>query len=109
MWQSAAIAVIGIWTIIVPFFGGTRAFYIWENFSAGIVISLLGFSLSNSMMLRGFLGIVIGFWLLVSSYVPSLQVDSGRYWNDITTGIIAALIGLYSLVSPVFTENPRED
>jgi hypothetical protein len=105
---STYIALLGIWTILVPFFGSTRAFYTWNNFIAGIVLSITGFILSNRQLFTGFAAAMTGFWLIVSAYIPPLQLGIGVYWNNIITGIVITIIGITSLLIPLLRWTPHE-
>ncbi len=108
MFSTYIIALLGIWSILVPFFGSTRAFYTWNNFISGIVLSVSGLILSNKQLLNGFAAAVTGFWLIISSYIPPLQLGIGVFWNNIITGIIITIIGLISMFLPFSGQGPHE-
>lgn len=103
-----AIVILGIWTIIVPFFGSTREFYSWDNFISGIAVSIAGVLLSDHQAWRGFLCVVLGFWLIISSYIPPLLNGAGVYWNSITTGIVLCVVGFAAIIAPLIEKPVNE-
>ena len=43
MWQQWVIAILGLWTIAVPFLGLTMVAMTWTLVITGLIVSILGF------------------------------------------------------------------
>jgi hypothetical protein len=43
MWQLWAIAIVGLWTIAVPFLGFTTGALTWTLVITGLIVAVLGF------------------------------------------------------------------
>ena len=99
--------IIGSWLIVVPFFGGTWAFYGWNNFLAGIYIVIMGIVLSVSRLLwlsAWCMG--LGIWMVISSFIPGLRFGVGVYWNEITSGIVLGIGGLTGIIVSYIQKTP---
>ena len=99
MWQSFILLIIAIWLIIVPFFGAMWAFYGWNNFIAGIYIVIMGVVLSVSRLVwLSAWAMLLGIWMVISSFIPALRHGVGVYWNEITTGIVLGIGALAGII-----------
>jgi len=43
MWQQWAVAILGLWTIAVPFLGFTAGALTWTLVITGLIVAVLGF------------------------------------------------------------------
>jgi hypothetical protein len=83
--------VIGGWLVIVSFIPFSSTFIVWHNLVIGILISVSGialYSLSNS---KGTILALVGFWLIISAYLPFMVLPNPAMTNYLVTGIIILL------------------
>lgn len=85
--------ILGIWVGITPFFGASPAFYAWNNWIAGAIVAILGFSMIASRPAEGWISGLVGVWLFISGFIPSLLLGSGLWWNSIPVGVVLLVVG----------------
>jgi hypothetical protein len=91
--------LLGIWVIISPFliqFSQLSA-AMWNNVIVGIVVAL--FALIRTSMPRqsgwSWANVILGIWMIISPFVLGMMTRA-ILWNNITIGVIIALVAWVS-------------
>ncbi|HLV32677.1 MAG TPA: SPW repeat protein [Chitinispirillaceae bacterium] len=106
MWQGWVNGILGVWLFITPFFYFTPSTYAWHNFIVGLVIGFCGFSMSRVRQWEGVLSILVGLWLVISTFIPVLRMYPGVYYNNMITGALAAIAGFSAVYENVSKKRP---
>ncbi len=91
------LGLLGIWLLL-----STILFHFHEagiiNFIVvGIISAVAGFTLSAKKTFEGWVGAVLGIWLIFSAFIPSIGTIPSNYYNAFITGLLFILIGFVTL------------
>lgn len=102
--------VLGLWVIVSPFvlLFSHNAVAMWNNIATGGAIALLAIArLSSPDAGPSWLNIVLGVWLLISSFVLGFMRINAAMWNNVIVGIIIALVAMAGSTAPNRISRPR--
>jgi len=74
-------------------------FILWSNLLSGAVIAIAGFSFAKEKPENGWIAGILGIWILISGFIPGLQIAPGLLWNGIIAGAIVAIDGFSAMGS----------
>ncbi|HBY19312.1 MAG TPA: hypothetical protein DEH00_09120 [Candidatus Marinimicrobia bacterium] len=86
MWQAWVNVILGLWLVVSGFIPSLQAN--WNMIIAGIVIAILGFTVSKEW--PAIVAGVVGIWIFISGLVPSLIAPI----NFIIAGIVVLIVSL---------------
>lgn len=89
------IAVLGIWTGVVPIFSASPAFYSWSYWIVGIIAAVLGFAMVARRPLQGWITGIAGIWLFIAGFVGGLAMGAGLWWNSVLLGLVLLITGIW--------------
>jgi SPW repeat-containing protein len=94
--------VLGIWVIISPFVVQFTRFpaAVWNNVVVGIVIAILAIIRTSVPRQTGWswVNVILGIWMIISPFALG-AMTTAVLWNNITLGIVIALIATGSASS----------
>lgn len=86
------VGLLGIWLIVASLWRFAVPVEMWSNFITGVIVALLGFSLSREPAHRWVSGIA-GLWLIVSTFIPGLHAGTPLLINNIIVGVVLIFAG----------------
>ncbi len=101
---SWIIVIVSLWVIISGIIGFSNPFYFWNNLLAGLIILTTGFYRAEGDAIFGFIILLLGMWIALTSSITVFAAPSLQFWNDLFVGGMSAILGLISLT--VETELP---
>ncbi|NHN60169.1 MULTISPECIES: SPW repeat protein [Halorussus] len=102
-WSSAAVALLGLWLVVVPtFFWEAVGADFWNDLIVGAaIVALAAYSYyeSSDEDLGGgtwasALNALLGLWMVVAPFVWG--VDELLFWNDVAVGALVAVVAGYA-------------
>lgn len=101
-WQDWMAILVGLWLAIAPLllafadgYGSTAA---WNSYLSALVILVAAVvALQRPAAWQEWLLLVMGIWLLVSSFILGLDDDQLVMWNNIVAGIVIVLSAVSAL------------
>lgn len=97
MWQGWVNGFLGVWLFITPFFYFSPQVYSWHNFLFGIIIGFIGISMMRFTQWEGILSVIVGIWLIISTFVLPFVMYPGIFYNNMITGVLAAIAGFSAI------------
>jgi hypothetical protein len=96
---SALLILTGIWLVSAPLFfidfRGSSAAY-WNSILVGILIifsaSIREWVTQGDTRWASWVDVILGAWLIISSFVLGFASESGVFWNTIISGMVIVLI-----------------
>ena len=93
MVQKKIIATLGIWLLISAILFQTDSANVINLIIVGVISAISGFTLSVKKSFEGWTAAIIGLWLIISAFIPSIENIPCKYCNSFIAGIIYLLIG----------------
>ena len=90
--RGEIVGLLGIWLIVASLWRFAVPVEMWSNLITGVIVALLGFSLSGDTVHRWLSGIA-GLWLIVSSFIPGLHAGIPLLVNNIIVGAVLIFAG----------------
>jgi hypothetical protein len=91
--KGAIIGCLSLLLIAAGIIGVGRQGNLWNDWIMGVIVAVLGFALARIAPVHGIVSGILGLWLIISAFLPDLQVRPGAWWNDIIVGVILAIAG----------------
>ena len=97
MFNAWIIGLLGIWMVIASFTAMSTYANGWNDWIVGIISIVLGFSISRDHMWQRGLAGVVGIWLFISGFIPSLRFGHSLIGNDVIVGILLIIAGFAAM------------
>jgi sulfite exporter TauE/SafE len=98
MWQGWVNGILGLWLIVTAFLGFGSSGNLWNDLIVGIIVAILGYSITKPKGWQGWIAFILGLWLIiVGLFIGGLRVGGGALWNNLIVGIIVAITGFGAL------------
>lgn len=99
MWQAWTIGILGLWLIAASFLKFGPVGILLDNLIVGIIVGIVGFLVVKIKVSswQGWTAGILGIWLIVASFIPSLRTYTPNLWNDLITGVLVAIAGFAAL------------
>lgn len=93
--------IAGIWLIIAPFVIGYQGLEaaVWNDIICGAIVLILAAIRVSTPLRNPWLSwviLLVGLWLIISSFVQGYAEFPSPVWNNIILGIIVAILGAWS-------------
>jgi hypothetical protein len=94
--------VLGIWVIISPFVLAFTQYPVamWNNIAVGCAVTLCALVRTSSTRNQNgwsWLNVLLGAWLLISSFVLGFATLTVAMWNNIIIGVLTIIIAASTL------------
>lgn len=93
MVQKKIIGALGVWSLVSAIILQSAAANTTNLIIVGIISAISGLTLTVKKSIEGWIGAVLGLWLIISAFIPSLENIPCKYCNTFTAGIVFILIG----------------
>jgi len=87
------IGILGLWMIVAGIIGLGLEGNHWNDWIVGIVVAIIGFSMSGIARPQGLLSGALGLWLILSTFIPGLRAGPGARFDDLFVGVVLAFAG----------------
>ena len=94
MVQKIIIGTLGIWLMLSAIILQTATANIINFLIVGIISAIAGLTLTVKKSIDGWLGAVLGLWLIISSFIPFIETLPCNYCNHFLIGTIFIVLGL---------------
>jgi sulfite exporter TauE/SafE len=94
MWKAWTNSVLGVWLAVAPFVPMDTPSVKINIFLVGAIIATVGSYVPKEKFWQRWLAIIIGTWLFITSLTPWFVEGRVYLWNNIISGVIAAISGL---------------
>ena len=92
--RGTLIGFLGLWTIVAGIIGLGLTGNVWNDWIVGLIVALVGFSMTATAPANGVVAGLLGLWLIASSFIPELRAGSGARFNDFFVGVVMAIAGI---------------
>lgn len=93
MLQKKIIGILGIWLLVSAILLQSAQSNVINLIIVGIVSAIAGLTFTVKKTFEGWIGAVLGLWLIISAFIPSLENVPCRYCNIFATGVVLIIIG----------------
>ena len=94
--------VLGIWLIIADLSIFSSVWLKMNNMLVGVFATIIGAAMMNKKLWMGWLTIVIGYWLVLSIFIPCISDGELCMWNSLIVGALLILGGLSIQTTKLF-------
>jgi len=91
--RGTIIGLLGIWTIVAALWGFAPIGEVWSDLFTGIIVAILGFSLTPGMRGHRWVNGIAGLWMIVSAFIPGFHAGTPLLVNKIISGIVLMVAG----------------
>ena len=102
--KGTIIALLGIWIIVAAIWRFNPLGEVWSNIFAGVIVGILGFSLSPTMPVHRWVSGIAGCWLIAAAFIPGLLAGTGILVNNVITGLLLLVVGFTQPAPPLKDE-----
>ena len=102
--KGTIIALLGILTIVAGIWRFNPLGEAWANIFTGVIVGILGFSLSPTMPVHRWVAGIAGCWLIAAAFVPGVREGTGILVNNIITGLVLMVVGFTQPAAPLREE-----
>ncbi len=111
-WPSGINILLGVWIIISPFVLGFQNLpaAVWNNVIVGILVGLFALIRSSSSYSPpgwSWCNVVLGAWLIISSFVLGFVHTPAALLNNLIAGVVIGLLALSRAVTARPTKAAR--
>ena len=93
MVRKKIIGTLGIWLLVSAILFQSAGANTINLIIIGIISAISGLTLTVKRTVEGWIGAIVGLWLIISAFIPSFESIPCKYCNAFTTGIIFIAIG----------------
>ena len=93
MVQKKIIGTLGIWLLVSAMLLQSAAANTANLIIVGIISAISGLTLTVKKSIEGWIGAVLGIWLIISAFIPSLEIIPCKYCNAFIIGAVFIVIG----------------
>lgn len=98
--KSWIIVVLGIWLAVAAFLTLGMHGQELDNLAVGLVVAIVGFSMMNHKPAIGWGAGLLGGWVVISAFIPTLVEGSGLHYNNVIFGVLIAVAGIDAMRKP---------
>lgn len=106
MVQKKIIGALGIWLLISAIILRSMDTEIINILIVGVIATISGLTLTAKKTFPGWIGAVLGLWLIVSAFIPSTETIPCKYCNTFLIGAIFIVIGIIKFKKEVNLTKP---
>jgi len=66
---------------------------LWNDLIVGVIVGIAGFTMIKEKSWQGWTAGILGIWLIIAAFIPSLQAHAGNMWNCIIVGVLLMVAG----------------
>ncbi|MCD6245378.1 SPW repeat protein [candidate division WOR-3 bacterium] len=100
MWQNWVNFALGIWLVIAAFIPGitaSKSGSLWNDLIVGVLVAIFAFMAIGAKKAICWINAILGIWLVIAAFIPGIVGSkSGNLWNDLISGIIILIVGIYA-------------
>ena len=93
IFKGANIA-LGTWLIIVDLSIFSSVWIKMNNMIVGVFVAIIGAAMMNNKLWVGWLTIAVGYWLVLSIFIPCISDGKICMWNSLIVGALLIFVGL---------------
>ena len=93
MVQKKIIGTLGIWLMLSSLLLAASSANIINLIIIGIFSAISGLTLTVKKSIEGWTGAILGLWLIISAFIPSIETIPCKYCNAFIIGAIFIVIG----------------
>jgi uncharacterized membrane protein YfcA len=93
MLQKKIMGMLGVWLLVSVIVLQSTKSDITNLIIVGVITTISGLTLTLKKYIESWIGAILGLWLIISAFIPSIQNVPCKYYNVIIIGIIFILIG----------------
>ncbi len=101
MWQNWTNLTLGVWLVtaaFIPAVTASRNATMWDNsLVGGIAVLVGGLAVAGNKQTMCWINAVIGAWLLVSAFIPTI-VGQLSFWNDLSAGVLIIAVSTWAII-----------
>lgn len=93
MWQSWTNGLLGVWLALAAFLDFTPSGNLWNDLIVGLAVVLVSITILKEKPWQSWSALIVGAWMIAAAFIPSLVTGTGYIYNDLTSGLIIAIVG----------------
>ncbi len=98
MWKGWTVGLLGILQFVLGFFRLSAKAFVGEYILVGLIVAIVGFMmLADKRKWQGWLAGLSGIWLIISAFIPGLNVSAGAFSNCVIVGTLIVAAGFGAL------------
>ncbi len=101
IFKGANIA-LGAWLIIADLSIFSSVWIKMNNMLVGVFVAIIGAAMMNKKLWVGWLTIIIGYWLVLSIFIPCISDGELCLWNSLIIGALLIFGGLKIQTAKLF-------
>ena len=86
--------VLGTWLIISDLSFFSSVWLKMNNMLVGVFVAIIGAAMMNKKLWMGWLIVIVGYWLVLSIFIPCISDGELCMWNSLIVGALLILVGL---------------
>ena len=91
--KGKIIGLVGIWVIAAGLWRFNPLGEVWSDIFAGVIVGILGFSLSPSIARYRWLTGLAGVWLIAAAFIPALNSGTPIEVHNLIVGLLVMILG----------------
>ena len=101
MWKGWTVGLLGILQFFLGFFRLSAKAFVGEYILVGLIVAVVGFwMLADKKKWQAWLAGLAGIWLVISAFIPGLNVSAGAFVNCVIVGSVMVGAGFSALTKP---------
>ncbi|MFA3781605.1 hypothetical protein ABRY23_00910 [Melioribacteraceae bacterium 4301-Me] len=93
MIQKKIIGILGVWVIVSTILLRSTEANTLNIIVIGVISAISGMTLTLKKSFESWVGAILGLWLIISAFIPSLERVPCKYCNAFAIGITFVVIG----------------
>ena len=93
MVRKKIIGTLGIWLLVSAILLQSAAANTTNLIIVGVISAISGLTLTLKKSFESWIGTALGLWLIISAFIPSLEIIPCKYCNSFIAGMIFIVIG----------------
>jgi len=87
------VVLLGLWLMVAGSVIKTANWNLFDNLIVGIVVAFFGMLLGKVKEWHGWLCYLFGVWLVITAFIPRLEVGGGHLVNNLIVGVLIVIAG----------------
>ena len=93
MIQKKILGTLGVWLLVSAMLMQSGPANTTNLIIVGVISAISGLTLTVKKSIEGWTGALLGLWLIISAFIPSIQTIPYKYCNAFIIGAIFIVIG----------------
>ena len=93
---------LGTWLIISDLSIFSSVWIKINNMIVGVFVAIIGAAMMNNKLWVGWLTIAVGYWLVLSIFIPCVSDGKICMWNSLIVGALLIFVGLKIRTTKLF-------